>query len=211
MLAQGVFEKNQSDNGLDVLVSWSDMALVSYVCSKQVDWAIAFSVLVHRHYSWVCNRCQLRLRNSHDAEDAAQDIVMRVHANLHKLKDRAQFKAWLRVIVDNYCYTFAQRRARYTNSDQLEQLIENHTQTTSAEPLDMLMGKEAVHQILATLPENARQVLKLRFYGDHSLEEIACILSLTLSAVKARLYRAIEQFRYHYILQDGEISPACVA
>jgi RNA polymerase sigma-70 factor (ECF subfamily) len=41
-------------------------------------------------------------------------------------------------------------------------------------------------------------VLRLRFFEDRSLEEIAAVLTISLSAAKMRLYRALEQFSRHY-------------
>ncbi len=203
-----VLEKNELDH-CDVMASWPDIALVSWVADKQADWPAAFSVLASRYRPWIFKRCLFRLSNYHDAEDAAQDIVMKVFAKLHQLMDRAQFRAWLKTIVDNYCNTYAQRRARYTTSDHIEQLIEMHEQEAVVPPHDVLAENEAIYQVLSSLSENARQVLKLRFFADHSLEEIARILGLTLSATKARLYRAIEQFKQLYNqLYGGALSDA---
>ena len=52
---------------------------------------------------------------------------------------------------------------------------------------------------LDQLGDNAREVLQLRFFHDYSLEEIAATLSISLSAAKMRLYRALEQFRTGYL------------
>ncbi len=204
MLGFTIQEKKQSEAAQNAFASWSDLALVEWVADKQTDWPVAFSVLASRYRPWVFKRCLFRLANFHDAEDAAQDIVMKVYANLHQLKGRAQFRAWLRTVVDNYCNTFAVRRARYTTCDHFEQLIELHELYAFSIPHDVLAEKELVQRALSSLPENAQQVLRLRFYADHSLEEIANILCLTLSAAKARLYRAIEQFKVQYCKLDGE-------
>lgn len=198
MLGYRVEKFNSAEFISETFASWDDLALVNWIADRQAEWPAAFSELTRRYRSWVFNRCIFRLGNFHDAEDAAQDIVMKVYANLHQLKGRAQFKAWLRTIVDNYCNTFAVRRARYTTSDHLEQLIELMEQAPLVFPHDDYAEKELIQRVLSSLPVNARQILKLRFYRDHSLEEIANILSLTLSATKARLYRAIEQFKQRY-------------
>jgi RNA polymerase sigma-70 factor (ECF subfamily) len=52
------------------------------------------------------------------------------------------------------------------------------------------------------LPSSAREVLGLRFFGEASLDEIARILDVGLSAAKMRLYRALDQFAAIYSKTD---------
>lgn len=203
MLGYSVEKFEPAEFSPETFTSWDDLALVNWIADKQAEWPKAFSVLTRRYRPWVFNRCIFRLGNFHDAEDAAQDIVMKVYANLHQLNGRAQFRAWLRTIVDNYCNTFAMRRARYTTSDHLEQLIELIEHAPLVLPHDEYAENDLIQQVMCSLPTKARQVLDLRFYGDHSLEEISNILSLTLSATKARLYRALEQFKQQYVKLEG--------
>ena len=172
--------------------------LVDWINARKQSSEAAFSILMERHHSWIFKRSLYRLSNEHDAEDATQDIILRVKNNLHQFKGNSLFKTWLTTIIDNYCFTFARRRSRYTNCDHLEQLIELQQQEEVSDPYSALAEHQQIHLALATLPENAKQVLNLRFFGDYSLEEIARLLGLTLSAAKARLYRAIEQLKNIY-------------
>ncbi|MFW2373700.1 MAG: RNA polymerase sigma factor [Gammaproteobacteria bacterium] len=211
MQANYALQTNQSQKADESMATWPDDALVLWISDKQPDASLAFSVLVARHRPWILRRCLFRLGNHHDAEDASQDIVMRVYANLHQFQGRSQFKTWLNVVIDNYCNSFALRNARYATTEHIEQLIERHEQQETADPYCVLAEQAVVRRVLASLPENARQVLSLRFYGEYSLEEMARILCLTLSATKARLYRALEQLKNLYQrVDDGWASP-CLA
>lgn len=187
-----------------LMASWCDLALVTWVAEQRPECAAAYNELVSRYRSWILKRCQFRLGNAVDAEDVTQEVIIRAHKNLHKLLDRAQFKAWLRTIVDNSCNTFFVRRSRYTTSEHIEQLIEVQEQGYANSPQEILAETEAVHYVLSSLPVNARQVIKLRFLNDYSLEEISQRLNLSLSATKARLYRAIEQFKGIYEENFGD-------
>ena len=63
---------------------------------------------------------------------------------------------------------------------------------------------EAVSVTLERLGETAREVLLMRFYLGYSLAEIADALSISLSAAKMRLYRALAQFRTAYLESASE-------
>ena len=190
------------------MATWSDESLIAAFCNQQNHSEAAFAALSSRHRDWIYRRSLFRLGNHHDAEDATQDILLRVHAYLHQFEGRAQFKSWLSSIINNYCNTFATRRARYITSDQLETQLELQEQEEALDPFEAIAEEELVQQALSAMPENAREVLSLRFYAEMSLEEISNILQITLSATKARLYRAIELLKKLYLrLECNNLTP----
>ena len=218
-------DKNQQDSAEANIINLNDDQLIHSVVRKQGDYRIAFSTLITRHREYIYRRCLFRLGNQHDAEDATQDIVIRISNKLHLYQHRAQFKSWLSAVINNYCNTYAKRRARYITSDHIQQLIELHEagfmtcanatvsgfiDSAHVDPVELLAEKDLMHQALASLSENTQQVLTLRFFSDKSLEEISQILRLSLSATKARLYRAIEQLKniYHRLENQSVLKPS---
>ena len=188
------FEPQERGRGM---VFWSDQALVNWAADRKAGWPSAFDELACRHRSWIFKRCLFRLGNAADADDVTQEVMARAYASLSQLQDRTRFKAWLGVVIENSCNTFTVRRARYTTTEHIEKFIDVYQQG-GATPVDLLIEQELVHHLLGLLPEKARQVITLRFFLDYSLEQIANTLNLTLSAAKARLYRAIEQIKALY-------------
>jgi len=212
-------DKNQQDSAEINMINLNDDELIYLVVRQQGDYRIAFSTLITRHREYIYRRSLFRLGNQPDAEDATQDIVIRVSNKLHQYQHRAQFKSWLSTVINNYCNTYAKRRARYVTCDHLQQLIELHEagnftcsstpvsgfiDTAYIDPVELLAEKDLMLQALASLPENTQQVLTLRFYADKSLQEISQILHLSLSATKARLYRAIEQLKHIYYKLENQ-------
>ena len=59
---------------------------------------------------------------------------------------------------------------------------------------DQIKGEKQklVFDAITSLPENQREILILRFYGDHSYEEIAEITELSLGTVKSRIFYAVK-------------------
>ncbi|MEO0424437.1 MAG: sigma-70 family RNA polymerase sigma factor [Pseudomonadota bacterium] len=73
---------------------------------------------------------------------------------------------------------------------------------TSAEPLDTAVEQVApeeraadLHEVLARLPEERREVLVLRFVEDFSLQDIAAALAIPLGTVKSRIHLAVKALR----------------
>ena len=182
----------------------SDEMMVTFVLRRDTNWQAAFGALMKRHEPWIFRRCLLYLGHHHDAQDVTQDVVVRVLRSLNGFEGRASFRYWLMTIVDNCCKTYAVRRSRLVACQDIEAHIEPNECDSSVLGDDEY---EIVNHVLVSLPANAREVLGLRFYGDYSLEEIARILGISLSAAKARLYRAIEHFKCCYLdLTDGDSS-----
>ena len=176
----------------------SDEQLVERARGRGVAGQLAFSVLAERYREVVVRRCRHRLGNAHDAQDVAQEVLLRVYRSLGGFRSQASFRTWLLVIVENECLTHARRRQRHVLSEHLRGLIELHeAQVRSAVRTDEALAA-AMPKALRGLPEPGRQVVYMRFYQERSLAEIADVLGISLSAVKMRLYRGLDQLREWY-------------
>jgi RNA polymerase sigma-70 factor (ECF subfamily) len=72
------------------------------------------------------------------------------------------------------------------------------TVSTDPSPLDLVITDDRqrdVARILLSLPDQHREVLVLRFYGEHSYEEIARITGVPLGTVKSRIFNAVKSAR----------------
>jgi len=140
-----------------------------------------------------------------DAEEACQDAFLQVFHKLGQFECRSAFKTWLYRIVYNRCIESRRRDAR--RSENHAKLVEEITQDDSArEDPDMknaLTGK--VHEVIAKMSGEDCRLVTLRYVSGLSLQEIADVLEIGLSATKMRLYRAQEKFKEIYNdLDTGE-------
>jgi RNA polymerase sigma-70 factor (ECF subfamily) len=131
------------------------------------------------------------LRNSADAEDVAQEALLRAYRRFHRLRDRNRFRAWLVRIT----FRLALDRARSAKRrEQRETLWAQPVPRPTTEDLAASSEFQAhLDRAVEALPEKLRLVLLLSAMEGHTQEEVAAILGLPLGTVKSRLFFARKQ------------------
>jgi RNA polymerase sigma-70 factor, ECF subfamily len=140
------------------------------------------------------------LQNEHDAEDVAQETVLKALRNLRTFRAEAKFSTWLVSIALNE----ARGRLRHARLIEFESVDavpdEDSGDFTPAVisdwrevPLEALERKELremLHKTIKDLPTMYREVLVLRDVQDFSIAETAAALGVNEGVVKTRLLRA---------------------
>lgn len=127
----------------------------------------------------------LQLGSQSDAEDALQEVFIKLLYKAPPFRDAQHEKAWLIRVTQNKCRDL--RRAHAFRQPSLEEA--RLADTMSAEETgDTLSVRAAV----LSLPPNYKTVVLLYYYEGYSVSEIAEILRLSPSAVKMRLQRSRE-------------------
>lgn len=157
----------------------------------------AFGELYTRYFDRVYGYLRLVLESQHSAEDATQQVFMRVLRALPRYERRRQpFRAWLFTIVRNLAMTELQRQNRVAPMDP-EQINRHRESPHPAEPLSVLdwITDPEVLMFVERLPLAQRQVLMLRFLGDLSDAEIAGVLDRSVDDVRMLKSRALRFLR----------------
>lgn len=160
--------------------------------------------LVQRYYAWIKKRCLQTLGNDAEANDATQEVALRMYRALPDFEGRSSLRTWLNTIVHNECVSVIRKRQRVMLTAHLESLIVLYEcdQRISQSSLDF--PRNAVREALDALPSQAKEVLQLRFYSELSLTEIGGLLGISLSAAKMRLYRAMDELKEIYQQFNGD-------
>jgi RNA polymerase sigma-70 factor, ECF subfamily len=158
---------------------------------------VAFGRLVEAYQGPVYNLAYRMLGNSGEAEEAAQEAFIRAFTRLHTYDPSRKFSTWILSITSNYCIDLIRKRRATLLS--LEEPLPPHPalmSDRSENPEAQAVNNERealVQSLLATLPEDYREAVVLRYWYDLSYEEIAAMTDTTVSAIKSRLFRARRQ------------------
>ena len=131
------------------------------------------------------------LRNDADAEDVAQEALLRAYRRFERLRDRTRFKGWLvriafRLAIDRV-RSAKRREVRETLWSQSAPKLSTEDVAATSE------FQTRLERAIAELPEKQRLVLLLAAMQGHSLEEVAEMLGLPLGTAKSRLFFARKQ------------------
>jgi RNA polymerase sigma-70 factor (ECF subfamily) len=144
------------------------------------------------------------LRNESEAEDAAQEAIIKVYRNLHSFRGDAKFSTWVLSIARNE--GLGRLRKRASSLEQpLEELLAGSDSEAPGEytpalltdwrevPLEALERRElreCLSRAVLSLPPIYREVVQLRDIDELDVEETANVLGITAGSVKVRLHRA---------------------
>jgi RNA polymerase sigma-70 factor (ECF subfamily) len=127
------------------------------------------------------------LRNTAEAEDVAQEAMLRAYRRFERLRDRNRFRAWLVRIAFRLALDRARSAKRREQRETLWWAQPAPRQSTE----DVAAASEFqthLGRALGELPEKLRLVLLLAAMEGHTLEEVAVMLGLPIGTVKSRLF-----------------------
>lgn len=152
----------------------------------------AFELLAARFSTKVFHLALSLVRDETQAEDLAQEILLRVWKGLPGYHGGASLSTWIYTIARNTCLTELQRRARRpTVSLDAPEIAEALDAVPALQSRDPESGLDLdVRAMLDQLPGKYRQVITLFYLEQKSYEEVADLLGLPLGTVKTFLHRA---------------------
>jgi RNA polymerase sigma-70 factor (ECF subfamily) len=133
-----------------------------------------------------------RLTNSvQDAEDLTQQVFLKAHQHVGKLRNADSVQSWLFAILRN-CFRKSCSKSRPQAVGNLKINLDNLPEEL---PEELGIDRERLQRVLAQMPEKFRLVLTMFYYEDRSYREIAEALQLPIGTVMSRLARAKASLR----------------
>ena len=129
------------------------------------------------------------VQNQEDALDAVQSAVCRALEHYKELKNSGAVKTWLCRIVVNESLSILRGRGKEVLSGEEAPSEEPYEEKGFAPP------EEDLYLHINQLEPEVQAIIKLRFYEELSLQEIAQIMEMNLSTVKSKLYRGLKALR----------------
>jgi RNA polymerase sigma-70 factor (ECF subfamily) len=118
-----------------------------------------------------------------DAEDAAQETMLKGYMQLERLRDNSQFRPWMTKIARNLCINLVHRKQRG------RQIIADRVMG----PVKVQSRNDKLQQAIKNLPLEIRQPLVMYYFDGRSVESVASDLNISMSAVYSRLRSAIKE------------------
>lgn len=157
---------------------------------------LEFKVLCERHSDDIHRFAHSLLGNQADAEDATQEVLLRLWNHLPTLR-LFNLRAWLLRTTRCYCLDQIRRRTHQAAPMSLaDELLDDRPDELAVNPsqaADARLRLEQAHTVLGRLPENLRSVFVLYEANGLRYREIAGVLGMPINTVKVNLSRAREK------------------
>jgi RNA polymerase sigma factor (sigma-70 family) len=158
--------------------------------------AAAYADLVQRYTEMAFRTAYLVTGSAADAEDAAQDALVKAWRALHRVRRDAPLRPWLVAIAAN------EARNRRRSARRRERLALRAAASSSGEaapsPEELALAAAERRRLLDAveeLPDGQRLVLECRYLLSLSEEETAGVLGVRRGTVKSRTARALERLK----------------
>lgn len=183
------------DPGPSTLAAATDAQLAARCCSGD---EAAIAELVKRFHARVFGLCRRMLDHRQDAEDAAQDSLIRMVRGLGGWDNRRALAPWVLAIAANRCRTYLDARRRRPSTRQIvDSLPDRRLDTAHA-----TNWNEDVQQALSELRPEYREAFVLFHEQQLSCQEIAEALNRPVGTVKTWIHRARRELA-EQLLQRG--------
>ena len=156
----------------------------------------AFADLYRRYFGRLRRYCHRRLGDPHDAEEAAQEALVRAYRALPTLGGDRRFYPWLRVIAGNVCTDRCKRKP-------VAALAEPEGGDVVVDSVFDALDRAFVRSALQSLNPRHQTALSLWAEG-HPSREIAEELGCSTGAVDVTLHRARQSFRTRFLALSGD-------
>jgi RNA polymerase sigma-70 factor (ECF subfamily) len=156
----------------------------------------AYRLLVDREARAVVGLCTSIIGNPDEAQDVAQEAFVQAYRSLAGYRGDGSFGAWIGRIATRMAVAHKQSLKR--NVAAPVDVFQLTTVDVAGNPERELLRFEHSRDMraaIAALPVDQREVVRLRFFKDMSLEQIAAETSTPIGTVKSRLHRALARLR----------------
>jgi len=128
------------------------------------------------------------LRNTAEAEDVAQEAMLRAYRNFHRLRDRERFRGW----IARTAWRLALDRIRAAGRREKRELasLENPPEAGAESVVASREFEQHVARAMDALPEKLRLVMLLAAIEGYNTREVAALLAIPEGTVRSRLFLA---------------------
>jgi RNA polymerase sigma-70 factor (ECF subfamily) len=158
----------------------------------------AFEELALRYQKRVVANCRCITRDPNNAEDLAQEVLVKAFFGLRGFERKSSFAHWLQRIKINHCLNHLKKHKDHTFVDLGDPDIDEFEELKVKVTAEQLAGAISERQMISVVLDSMPGTLVLCDMDELSYEEVAHSLGIGLSATKMRIKRARDDFRGRY-------------
>lgn len=184
---------DRATSDITALADLSDERLALQAAREGSDGA-AFTALMDRHRERVWRVCWRLMGEQHDAEDAAQEVFVRLFFERGKFAGLSRYSTWLHGVAIRTCLTLRRSRGRRRRREEPgrdEQLA--HEADSSPQATAAVDASHDIHALLEGLDEEDRALVLMRFAENHDYDQLAEMFGTTAGACRMRISRIRDQ------------------
>ncbi|MCT4611912.1 MAG: sigma-70 family RNA polymerase sigma factor [Clostridia bacterium] len=164
----------------------------------------AFEGLVFRYESKIYNIAYRMFNNHEDANDMAQEALIKIYKNLSKFNFESQFSTWVYRVVVNTCLDEIRKRKnkKEVSMDKEIETAESKAmrefESAVKSPEEQAIENETIKEVRECIDElkpEFKSIIVLRDINGFSYTEIAGVLEIKEGTVKSRIARARENLK----------------
>lgn len=157
-----------------------------------------YSILYDRYSNKVYGKCISLLKSESRAEDATQDIFIKILMNLSKFSGKSKFSTWVYSITYNYCIDLI-RRKKKDPSVLMDNIADEHDPIEEVNDQFLLETNiKRLKVVLEEIPVGDKSILLMKYQDSLSIKEIGEMLDKSESAIKMKIKRAKLKFKKVY-------------
>ncbi len=167
-----------------------------------------FEELVRQCHQQIYRWALVQTGDADDAEDVAQEVLVRVHAGLRRYQARSRFTTWLFQITRNTSAEFHRRRRsreRALERHRALELVDAESSDSQTEASHGSTLARLVRGFLTDLPLRQREVFDLVDLQDHAPIEVSEMLGMNPVTVRAHLFRARRAIRERILRRHPDL------
>ncbi|HEY4553047.1 MAG TPA: sigma-70 family RNA polymerase sigma factor [Bacillaceae bacterium] len=163
----------------------------------------AFRLLVEKYRTAVFHTVYSVLRNEKDAEDAAQEVFMKIYTSLPQYEKQG-FKTWITRIAVNHAIDMKRKKVRRQEDMNVEYEEASHAPPDDSVELQVIKRekKQLIRKRLDELPPNYKEVVEGFYIREKTYQELADEQDVQVKTIEVKLYRARQWMKKHWKEDD---------
>jgi len=159
-----------------------------------------FREILTEYQDRVYNQAYRMLGSREDAEEATQDVFLRVHRSMDEFRGESKLSTWIYSITSNVCISRLRKKehpttsldAEFESGDTLADIIPSECESPS-EILENAQMKKYIRDQVRALPPKWAMAISLYHFNDLSYEEIAEAMKIPKATVATYILRGRQQ------------------